>query len=241
MKRLLVTPGAGFIGSNFARTVLNDGRWRVPVRDNLTDAGHQENLTHVVSNPHFLFVEADIANFESVTAAIGQFAPVVVVNFAAETHADHSIDGPSPFIQSNIVGVFNLFNGLRRQLQQAASHSEGATVFGYRVKDPWRYGVVEFGSDGSVLGTEEKPSTPKSSYAVTGLYFCDNKVLDIAASLSPSERVELEITDINAHYLARGDLRVELLGPGMAWIDTGTHEAILQASNFIQTVQKCRG
>jgi len=97
-------------------------------------------------------------------------------------------------------------HGLRHQLQQAAGYSEGATVFGYRVKDPWRYGVVEFGNDGSVISIEEKPSAPKSPYAVTGLYFYDNKVLDIAASLNPSKRGELEITDINAHYLARGDL-----------------------------------
>jgi glucose-1-phosphate thymidylyltransferase len=129
-------------------------------------------------------------------------------------------------------------NDLPHLLQQAARREEGATVFAYRVRDPQRYGVVEFGADGKAVGLEEKPAKPRSPYAVTGLYFYDNRVLDIAASLKPSPRGELEITDVNRAYLATGDLHVEVLGRGMAWLDTGTHEALLQASTFIQAIEQ---
>src|ERR1700733_3448542 len=137
----------------------------------------------------------------------------------------------------------NLFygHGLPEQLQKAAARTHGATVFAYHVKDPQRYGVVQFDVHGCALGIEEKPLQPKSNYAVTGLYFYDNEVLDIAASLAPSARGELEITDVNQRYLERGALRVELIGRGIAWLDTGTHESLQQAANFIETIQSRQG
>ncbi|MCH8031793.1 MAG: glucose-1-phosphate thymidylyltransferase, partial [Bacteroidetes bacterium] len=119
--------------------------------------------------------------------------------------------------------------------------TEGATVFGYYVSDPERYGVVEFDSDGMAIGIEEKPKNPRSRYAVVGLYFYDNEVVDIARNLTPSARGELEITDINKAYLERGRLRVERLGRGTAWLDTGTHQSLLEASNFVEVVESRQG
>jgi glucose-1-phosphate thymidylyltransferase len=137
----------------------------------------------------------------------------------------------------------NIFygHGLPEVLAAAASRPSGATVFGYLVRDPERYGVVEFDSDGRAVSLEEKPERPRSSWAVTGLYFYDNDVLDIAGSLAPSPRGELEITDVNRRYLERGDLHVERLGRGYAWLDTGTHESLLQASQFVQTIEDRQG
>jgi glucose-1-phosphate thymidylyltransferase len=137
----------------------------------------------------------------------------------------------------------NLFygHGLPEQLQSAAARTRGATVFAYRVSDPERYGVVQFDAGGRALRIEEKPAQPKSSYAVTGLYFYDNAVLDIAAELTPSARGELEITDINQKYLEAGLLHVELFGRGVAWLDTGTHESLLQAAMFIEAIQNRQG
>ena len=132
-------------------------------------------------------------------------------------------------------------HGFSDQLRRAAGETSGATVFGYWVRDPERYGVVEFADDGTVLGIEEKPAAPRSNYAVTGIYFYDNRVLEIAAELRPSPRGELEITDVNLTYLAKGDLRVELLGRGVAWLDTGTHESLLQASMFVEAIQNRQG
>jgi glucose-1-phosphate thymidylyltransferase len=132
-------------------------------------------------------------------------------------------------------------HGLPEQLQHAAARKSGATVFGYWVNDPERYGVVEFAPDGRVLGIEEKPEKPRSHYAVVGIYFYDNRVLDIAANLAPSQRGELEITDVNRTYLEAGDLSVELLGRGVAWLDTGTHQSLLQAQTFVEAIQERQG
>ncbi|HEX8453247.1 MAG TPA: glucose-1-phosphate thymidylyltransferase RfbA [Longimicrobium sp.] len=137
----------------------------------------------------------------------------------------------------------NIFygHGLTELLHAAAERPEGATVFGYHVRDPERYGVAEVDAGGRVVSIEEKPLDPKSPYAVTGLYFFDNEVLEIAAALRPSKRGEYEITDVNLEYLRRGQLHMELLGRGMAWLDTGTHESLQQASNFIETIEKRQG
>ena len=132
-------------------------------------------------------------------------------------------------------------NDLPQLLQNAAARARGATVFAYRVRDPQRYGVVEFDGTGRAIGLEEKPGKPRSPYAVTGLYFYDNRVLEIAARLRPSSRGELEITDVNRAYLESGELRVQVLGRGMAWLDTGTPEALLQASTFIQAIEQRQG
>lgn len=131
--------------------------------------------------------------------------------------------------------------GFSELLTRAVDREAGATVFGYYVRDPERYGVVEFDREGSVLSIEEKPERPRSHYAVTGLYFYDNEVVDIAANLAPSPRGELEITDVNLEYLERGGLQVELMGRGMAWLDAGTHESLLQSSNFIETLEQRQG
>ncbi|EMC33082.1 glucose-1-phosphate thymidylyltransferase RfbA [Streptococcus mutans] len=128
--------------------------------------------------------------------------------------------------------------GLSRMLQKAASKESGATVFGYQVKDPERFGVVEFDNNRNAISIEEKPEHPKSHYAVTGLYFYDNSVVDIAKNIKPSPRGELEITDVNKAYLDRGDLSVEVMERGFAWLDTGTHESLLEAAQYIETVQR---
>jgi glucose-1-phosphate thymidylyltransferase len=150
------------------------------------------------------------------------------------------------FINSSSVALAlgdNIFygHGFGDYLQRAVARARGATVFGYYVRDPERYGVVEFDSAGRAVSLEEKPRKPRSNYAVTGLYFYDNSVVDIAAGLKPSARGELEITDVNLAYLQAGDLHVERMGRGIAWLDTGTHEALLQASNFIQAIEERQG
>lgn len=147
--------------------------------------------------------------------------------------------------KSNVCLVLgdNIFygQGLRETLRKAVRSNTGATIFGYNVKNPERYGVVEFGPNGKAVGIEEKPKHPKSNYAVTGLYFYDSKILEIVNQLKPSGRGELEISDVNSAYLEKGDLQVELFGRGTAWLDTGTHESLLQASVFIETIEQRQG
>ncbi len=150
------------------------------------------------------------------------------------------------FIGSDTVGLIlgdNIFYGpsLSKILQNAVKLEEGGLIFGYLVKDPERYGVVDFEDSGQVIGIEEKPKKPKSNYAVPGLYLYDNKVIEIAKSLKPSERGELEITDVNMAYLRQKKLKVELLGRGYAWLDTGTHEALQQAASYVQAIQERQG
>lgn len=137
----------------------------------------------------------------------------------------------------------NIFYGheLAQMTQKAAKREDCATVFAYPVHDPERYGVVEFNNEGKAISLEEKPKVPKSRYAVTGLYFYDNRVIEIAKGLKPSPRGELEITDVNRHYLENGNLKVEVMGRGIAWLDTGTHESLLEASSFIETIEKRQG
>ncbi|MBN9684532.1 glucose-1-phosphate thymidylyltransferase RfbA [Corallococcus interemptor] len=137
----------------------------------------------------------------------------------------------------------NIFygHGMGELTQRASKRTQGATVFGYYVKDPERYGVVELNAQHKAVSIEEKPAKPKSHYAVTGLYFYDNQVIDIAANLKPGKRGEYEITDVNAEYLRRGQLNVELMGRGYAWLDTGTHESLMQASNYIEIIERRQG
>jgi len=137
----------------------------------------------------------------------------------------------------------NIFygHGVIDLLRRAGKRAQGATIFGYRVSDPQRYGVAEFDSDGRVTRLVEKPENPKSNYAITGVYFYDDKVVDIASGLEPSPRGELEITDLNNAYLARGELRLDCFGRGVAWLDTGTHESLMQASSFIETIENRQG
>ena len=205
----------------------------------LMHAGIRDIL--VISTPH------DLPRFEELLEDGSQWG----VNF-------HYAEQPRPeglaqafiigreFVGSDNVSLVlgdNIFygQGFGELLARAAAREDGATVFGYYVRDPERYGVVEFDRDGTVLSIEEKPESPRSHYAVTGLYFYDNQILDIAAGLAPSGRGELEITDANLEYLDRDQLRVEVMGRGMAWLDAGTHESLMQSASFIETLELRQG
>jgi glucose-1-phosphate thymidylyltransferase len=189
----------------------------------------------------------DIGNFERVLGNGSQLG--ISITYAVQPHpgglAQAFLIGRD-FIGSDSVSLIlgdNIFygQGFQVMLNRACSHNFGATVFAYRVKDPQRYGVVEFDSRQQVLSIDEKPAQPKSSYAVTGLYFYDNQVVEIAAALKPSVRGELEITDVNRVYLNRNQLRVEIFSRGFAWLDTGTTESLTQATNYVETIESRQG
>ena len=186
----------------------------------------------------------DLPRFEELLGDGSEFG--ISLSYAVQPSPDglaHAFIIGKDFIGDDSVALVlgdNIFhvNGLSAMLQRAEAKEKGATVFGYQVKDPERFGVVEFDDDMNAISIEEKPAHPKSNFAVTGLYFYDNDVVEIAKNIKPSPRGELEITDVNKAYLDRGDLSVELMGRGFAWLDTGTHESLLQAAQYIETVQR---
>ncbi len=202
-------------------------------------AGIKEVL--LISTPH------DIGNFEKLLGDGSRFG--ISITYAVQPKpeglAQAFIIGREFVGSDNVALVLgdNIFygQGFRAMLKEVASIETGATVFAYQVKDPERYGVVEFGPDQKALSLEEKPKSPKSHYAVPGLYFYDNRVLDIAASLKPSPRGELEITDVNRTYLEMNELNVRTFSRGFAWLDTGTPESLIQAANFVETIEQRQG
>jgi glucose-1-phosphate thymidylyltransferase len=189
----------------------------------------------------------DLPNFQKMLGDGSQFG--IQLSYAEQPSPDGLAQAfliGEEFIGNDSVCLIlgdNIFHGqhFTEKLLRAAAADRGATVFGYWVKDPQRFGVVEFDASGKAVSIEEKPLKPKSSYAVTGLYFYDNDVISIARAIRPSARGELEITDVNNAYLARGDLRVELFGRGFAWLDTGTHDSLLDASQYVQTIEHRQG
>ena len=201
----------------------------------LMDAGIREIL--IISTPD------DTPRFEALLGDGHQFG--IELSYAVQPSPDGLaqafIIGEEFIGDDNVAMVLgdNIFHGhgLRKRLQAAANKKSGATVFGYYVDDPERFGIVEFDSDGKAISIEEKPEHPKSNYCVTGLYFYDNRVVEYAKNLAPSDRGELEITDLNKIYLENGELEVTLLGQGFTWLDTGTHEFLVEATNFVKTVE----
>lgn len=199
-------------------------------------AGIKEIL--IISTPQ------DLPRFEELLGDGSEFG--ILLSYAVQPSPDGLAQAfiiGEDFIGDDSVALVlgdNIFhgNGLSAMLQRAEAKEKGATVFGYQVKDPERFGVVEFDDNMNAISIEEKPEHPKSNFAVTGLYFYDNDVVEIAKNIKPSPRGELEITDVNKAYLERGDLSVELMGRGFAWLDTGTHESLLQAAQYIETVQR---
>ncbi len=202
----------------------------------LMDAGIRDIL--IISTPD------DTPRFEALLGEGEQFG--IKLSYAVQPSPDGLAQAfiiGADFIGKDAVAMVlgdNIFagHGLKKRLKRAAANETGATVFGYYVDDPERFGIVEFDKTGKAVSIEEKPANPKSNYCVTGLYFYDNRVVEFAKNLKPSDRGELEITDLNRIYLERGELNVELLGQGFTWLDTGTHESLVDATNFVKTMEQ---